>query len=322
MPTIRKILLLLCGFASFVAHSKALTDAELIARLVAHREHNGVVQRASDVRYQATRRELITELVRKPKAFLEIQDPKFYWGALCRYNLAGYYPDNTAREHVNEGDEWSGHCAMDTKRVNRATLAAELMLEPLGADEDMDVWRPALKYYEIGARAKDHYAMLALGYYYGRDARAGQDWSSSQAAGWLKASASHGNGDGLAALAYYYESGLGGVSKNPAHALKLYKMAIDKNGAWLATIRLGPLYESMTELPGNRKDALVWYSILAENTGMRGNAYGVKRRDALSFRVTAAELKQAKAEAAAYFEQYPKRWIFAPPEPRSAEQSE
>jgi TPR repeat protein len=315
MPKRFKILLLLSIFASPALHAKALSDAQLIQRLIQHRDHAGDINTPE---YQGMRREIIAELLRKPKAFLEPADPDFHWGTLCRFNLAGYYPDHTAREHVNESGGWYGHCVMDTKRINRSVLAAELMLAPKGADEDYYIWQKALKHYEIGARAKDSYGMLALAYYYGRDARIGQDLSTSRAADWLKSSASFGNGDGLAGLAYYYEFGLGGVNKNPEHALKLNKMAIDVNGAWLATIRLGPLYESMTGMPGNRKQALLWYAILAKS-GMRGHDYAIKRRDAWSFRVTAAELKQVKAEVAAYFDAHPERWSPLPPVPPSDE---
>jgi TPR repeat protein len=316
MSTPNKILLLLCVLASFSAHSKALTDAELIARLGADRDFDGDSKaRAVDASYQATRRELIAELVRKPKAFLEISEPDFQLGSyLCRYNLGGYYPDTSTRvnDHTaNWAGGWAGHCVMDTKRVNRATLAAELLLEPENADQNIDIWRQALKYYEMGASAKDHYAMLALGYYYGRDAKLGRALNPSKAARWLKASADLGNGDGMAALAYYYEFGLGGLKKDLRQALKLYTSALDHN-AWLATVRLAPLYESMTDLPDNRKNALVWYAIWGRS-GIRGADYAVERRNALSELVTTEELKQAKAESAAYFDAHPERAIPAPP---------
>lgn len=87
--------------------------------------------------------------------------------------------------------------------------------------------------------------------------------SYTEAAKWFKLAVAKGNAEGQLGLGQLYEAGQGGVPKDLAMAVKLYRQAADQGLAG-AQYTLGFAYEAGHGVPANQAEAAKWYLKAAE----------------------------------------------------------
>jgi TPR repeat protein len=109
-----------------------------------------------------------------------------------------------------------------------------------------------------------------------------------EAVKWWRAAAEQGDAFAQYNLGLAYANAQG-VAKNVADAAKWYRLAADQ-GHGPAQVNLGLLYQNGYGLPQDHVRAYMWFNLAAS----KGYKLGVKNRDEIAKRMTAAQIAEAQ----------------------------
>jgi uncharacterized protein len=150
----------------------------------------------------------------------------------------------------------------------------------------------AAKWYRKAAEQGDAHGQSVLGDMYSEGK--GVPQSYADAAKWWRKSADQGDIGAQVHLGWMYDYGKGGP-QNYAEAAKWYRKAADQGNAY-AQIGLGNMYGAGHGVTQDYVQAHTWYNLAAA----QGDADGEKLRDTIAALMTADQIAQAQALAAAW----------------------